>query len=137
MAKARKAIAESIIDHVNNDDLQKIERILGNVDDPAMWREVLVHELSMAELLKALLSNDIRLPRLAVFDIVTMSAWHYAAMRGADSIVALFLAKSRLPVDAVLETGTTALHLACFAGETETVVALIDGRRADINRKDK
>jgi len=40
-------------------------------------------------------------------------------------------------VDCRLPSGATALHLACFAGHTDTVRALIDQLKADVNRLDE
>ena len=42
-----------------------------------------------------------------------------------------------IPVDMGLSSGTTALHLASFAGEIETVKLLKDVYKAEINKQDR
>jgi len=136
MTDVIEAIAESIIGHVRNEDLTSIELVLKAADE-GTWREVLRYELDLVALLDGLMCSDILAPRLLIlFEITTLSPFHYAALRGADDVIERFIERSRLPVDAALRTGTTALHLACFAGAVGTAEMLIDKYGAGIDRKD-
>ncbi|ELU00410.1 hypothetical protein CAPTEDRAFT_99484 [Capitella teleta] len=78
---------------------------------------------------------QILLPHLLSYEIVSLSAFHLAAMTGHNDVLITFIDHD-IPVDIGLQSGTTALHLASLAGKPETVGVLIDIYKAEINRKD-
>ena len=138
MSKAKEAIAEAIIIHIREEDLEEILNVLSSAadEDVSIWREVLRYELNSSKLLDEIVQFDIVVPKLIMYEVKTMSAFHFAALRGAELILESFLNLS-IPVDMCLENGSTALHLACFADKQETVALLLNNFHADINRHDR
>ena len=140
----KAAIAEGLLDRIKREDWSSFDIILKRstdvTGDDDTWPETLRYELALPDLTQScsgLLHNDIVLPRLASnCDLQTMSVFHYAALRGADQVLRLFLGR-RVPADVALHSGTTALHLAAFAGKTTTVKLLVDEFGADVNREDR
>ena len=83
-----------------------------------------------------LFKNDKLIPKMLAYEIKTISPFHLAAMVGSNDILVNLLDKD-VPVDMPLASGTTALHMASFAGHDETVQVLLDVYKADLCKRDR
>ena len=131
----REAVANLLMEHCKNDAADKVEKCLESGDSYS-WRDILRFEFDTETLIETLLRYDVVLPKLILYEIRTISPFHYAALRGNRDILVCFLDKD-VPVDLALKSGTTALHLACFSGNAEIVKLLVDVYKADLNKQDK
>lgn len=129
------AVAEKIIEYIRKEDVEGLERNLSMSDGD--WRQELRYEFNLEKMLDAIFSCDIVIPKLIMCDIQTISAFHYSALRGVDSILERFILQHQIPVDMCVQGGSTALHFACFAGMVDTIVLLVERFHADVNRKDR
>jgi len=134
-------MAETVIAIIVADDVDDLSTALSTTGDLDRWRAVLRYELPIDRLIDVggLLHYDVFAPKLLCVGCAqTLTPWHVAGLRGADDALSLFVDRLLLPVDCRLPTsGATALHLACFAGYTDTVRTLIDQLKADVNRRDE
>lgn len=141
MAEARCAMAESVIASIVADDVDELATAVTTTADDCTWRSVLRYELPIEQLVDVggLLHYDVFASKLLCIGCTrALTPWHIAALRGADDALTMFVERLELPVDCRLpNSGTTALQLACFAGHTDTVRALIDRLKADVNRRDE
>ncbi|ESO06332.1 hypothetical protein HELRODRAFT_160496 [Helobdella robusta] len=129
-------VVEKIFQEVKNEDLASIKQILSADKDLKKWCSLVKEEIAIVTLMESLLESDIMLPRLVMCGVRVMSPLHYAALRGADSILAFILAYTRVPVQTTLSGGSSLLHMACFAGNMTTIKMLIDEWSADAHQKD-
>jgi hypothetical protein len=132
------AMAESLIVNIVNDDQATLDLILSMTGDVELWRSVSRYELDIARLVDVggPLQYDVVVPKLVRWETRTVSAFHLAAMRGADGILERFVQQLGVPVDVPLHSEATALHFACFAGQLDTARTLVDKFHANINRRD-
>ena len=131
----RNAIAYLLIEHCKDEASAKVEKCLESGDSYS-WRDILRFEFDTEILLETLLRYDIILPKLMLYEIKTVSPFHYAALLGNQDILVCFLDKD-VPVDLALKSGTTALHLASFSGNAKIIELLVDVYKADLNKQDK
>ena len=132
---AKHAAAKNLIDRVISNDVTKVEEFL-NLGDSLLFRELIRYEFDIQALLRSDTNLHALFPKLLAYEIKTLSAFHLAAMNGASDIVMSLMEKD-VPVDVPTVTGTTPLHLACFAGKADTVNLLIEVYKADIERVDR
>jgi len=141
MAEARCAMAEAVIASIVADDVDELATAVTTTADDCTWRSVLRYELPIEQLVDVggLLHYDVFASKLLCIGCTrALTPWHIAALRGADDALTMFVERLEIPVDCRLpNSGTTALQLACFAGHTDTVRALIDRLKADVNRRDE
>lgn len=130
------AVAESIVGYIRKEDYESIARNLSASDD-GEWRRELRYEFDLEKMLEAIFRNDVLVPKLILCDVRTISPFHYAALRGFDFALERFILEHRVPVDSCVQSGSTALHFASFAGALDTVVMLVERFHADVNRKDR
>jgi len=134
-------MAEAVVASIVADDVDDLSTVLSTTADRDSWRAVVRYELTVEQLIDVggLLHYDVFAPKLLCVGCAqTLTPWHVAALRGADDALSLFVERLMLPVECRLPTsGATALHLACFAGHTDTVRMLIDQLKADVNHCDE
>jgi len=129
------AVAEKIVEYIRREDGESLERNLSMSDGE--WRLELRYEFNLEKMLETVFGCDILIPKLIMCDIQTISPFHYSALRGVDSILERFVLNHQIPVDMCVQSGSTALHFACFAGMVDTVILLVDRFHADVNRRDR
>lgn len=137
----REAIASLLMDHIKNNDVKQVEECLHtgsrtNQPTKSQWRDVIRYEFSIQALMEYTLRYDVIAPRLLAYDIVSLSPFLYAALKGHDDIL-INLIEHDVPVDMTIESGTAALHLAAFAGKVSTIRMLVGVYKADVNKQDK
>jgi len=141
MAEDRRAMAEGVIASIVADDVEDLSAALSKTADRDSWRAVVRYELPVEQLIDVggLLHYDVYAPKLLCAGCAQMlTPWHVAGLRGADDALSLIVQQLLLPVDCRLpSSGATALHLACFAGHTDTARTLIDQLNADVNYRDE
>ena len=135
----QRAIAESIVSYLVEDDADSLKLICSTTGDAESWRSVFRYELDIAECIEVggLLQYDIVVPKLVFWGTTTISGYHLAALRGVGDVMTLCVRQFGIGVDVRLESGVTALHVACFNGQLDVVKLLVDDLGADVNATDK
>lgn len=134
-----KAIAESAISNIVEEDVDSLKLIVSTSGDTELWRHVFRYELKIEEMIEVggLLQYDIVVPKLVVCGTQTISPYHVAALRGIDDVLRLCVNQLGIGVDVKLPNGATGLHVACFGGQLDTVKMLIYELQADVNATDE
>lgn len=136
MAGEKQAAAEGILERIWREELPDLDLLLHRTGDVQFWADVMRYELDLEALMtKGLLRSDATLISLRDFHVHSMSPFHYAGLRGAETVIRRGL-QVGLNVEVGLRNGTSVLHLASFAGQMETVELLVDEFKANVNRED-
>ncbi len=137
MSDEVESVADLLMDHVKENDVSKVEACLRRGPPSGyQWRDVIRYEFSIQALMEYTLRYDVIAPRLLAYEILSLSPFLYAALKGHDEILVNFIERD-VPVDLILNTGTTALHLASFAGHVTTIKMLVEVYKADVNKQDQ
>jgi Ankyrin repeats (3 copies) len=134
-----KAIAESTISYIVEDDIESLKMVMSTSGDKELWHRVFRYELKIEDMIEVggLLQYDIVVPKLVLWGTQTISPYHVAALRGIDDVLRVCVRQLGVRVDVKLSNGTTALHVACFAGQIDATKMLIDELQADVNATDE
>lgn len=126
--------ARELFSHVKDNNIKQVEACLK--DGSPLWRDAIRFTFPTLSMMEYVLKGNPLIPKLVACEIVTLSPFHLAAMLGFNDILVNFVDKD-VPVDLCLESGTTALHLASFAGHVSTVKMLVDIYKAELDKQDR
>lgn len=133
MALDRENIARELFEDVKTNDITGVKQ---RINSGGVTADVIKYELFIPTLLEHSLQENKLAFKLLQCEINSLSSFHLAAMLGRLDILIDFLDKN-IHVDAILESGTTALHLASFGGHMATVRLLLNVYKADVNKQDR
>ena len=132
---AKHAAAKNLLDRIIANDVGKVEDFLA-LGDSVLWRQLIRYEFAVSSLTHPELAELLLLPKLATYEICTLSAFTLTALLGASDILMSLMEKD-VPVDMRTESGTTALHMAAFAGRAEVIELLLEVYKADVSCVDR
>ena len=132
---AKYAAAFNLFETALVNNVIKVEErlILG---DSLLWRELIRYEFDLRQLETTKLKGHSLIPKLLAYDIKTLCTFHMVVMLGYNDLLMSLMEKD-IPVDIILVSGTTALHMACFAGHLDLVQLLIQIYKADLHKCDR
>ena len=130
---AEESVVRDLLDKVQDDSQSDIEH---GLKTGGLTRQTICHEIFIPSLLDTTLTDNPLALKLLQCEINSLSPFHLAAMLGKFDILMTFLGAG-IEADTVLESGTTALHLASFGGHKGTVELLCTVFQADVNKQDR
>ena len=120
---------------VGDGNVGNIEKSLQHLTN-SLWEQLFLEELKIPYVLEHVIKNNKTLVDLLACNVTTMSAFHLAALLGKVEVLILLFGHG-VAVNASLQNGNTALHLASFAGHLSIVRLLCDTYGADIAFQDR
>ncbi|KAK2187367.1 hypothetical protein NP493_168g03000 [Ridgeia piscesae] len=133
LTKHAERAADILLQLVAHNNVAEIETCLA---DGAQWRDIIRYEVPIGGNSKGRLDEALMI-KLMSCEVTNITAFHLAALLGLTDIIVTFI-EHDVPVDFPLQTsGSTATHLASFAGHTITLQLLLDVYKADVSITDR